>query len=290
MKKQQKLSFAASTVALLVLLSLIAVPFAYKGVNEGHVGVHKEWGAVTGKTLAPGAHLKMPIRDGVQNVEIRPRTYTMSHTSGEGKKANRDDSIRVTTINGTDVDVDVTIRYRVNAERADEFVTEWNNENQLEKRLIRPTVRSTGRDVAAGITTSDIYTQMGREALERAIREDLRAEMGDEPVVLEAVQVRDVKLPNSYQRQLNAKESAKVQIEKKEYQIQSARKDKQRKLIEAEAEAEANRIVGESLTDEVLADRYIKSLDRTDTVYIPVGEDGLPKFVNATADQEDDDQ
>jgi hypothetical protein len=46
----------AVAAGLLLVLSLITGLLAYRQVPEGHAGVEKEWGAVTGTTLDPGAH------------------------------------------------------------------------------------------------------------------------------------------------------------------------------------------------------------------------------------------
>lgn len=72
-------------LGLLLVVSLIAGVLAYRQVPAGHAGVETEWGAVTGTTLEPGAHWKVPVMTSVQDVETRPRTCTMSTTEGEGE-------------------------------------------------------------------------------------------------------------------------------------------------------------------------------------------------------------
>jgi regulator of protease activity HflC (stomatin/prohibitin superfamily) len=70
-------------VGVAVVIALIGGVLAYEQVPEGHEGVTTEWGAVTGETLDPGAHFKIPVMQNVQAVETRPRTYTMSNTAGQ---------------------------------------------------------------------------------------------------------------------------------------------------------------------------------------------------------------
>lgn len=113
-------------LAVLLVFSLIGVGVAFHKVPEGHAGVEKSWGSVTGHIDQPGANWKMPVAESIQNVEVRPRTYTMSATEGEGAK-NDADAITVKTVNGSTVGVDVTVRYRINDDEADEFVREWND-------------------------------------------------------------------------------------------------------------------------------------------------------------------
>jgi regulator of protease activity HflC (stomatin/prohibitin superfamily) len=262
-------------VGLLVVTALVVGFLAYKQVPEGHQGVTAEWGAVTGETLEPGAHWKTPVAQGVQNVEIRPRTYTMSATQGEGER-QQSDAVTVQTVNGTTVDVDVTVRYRIAAESADTFVVEWNDVDQMEQRLIRPTIRSELRDEAAQVRTSEVYTSRGRELLAQAAREALNTEFDDEPVVLEAVQVRNVDLPDSIDQALNEKAEAeqRVQVEQRRVQQEEARAEQRR--VRARAEADVIETRGEALQENpvVLRARLIDAYGNG-TVFVTDGNQSL---------------
>jgi len=267
---------AALGLGLLVVLGLLLG--GYHQVPEGHVGVKKSFGAVTGDELAPGAHLIVPVKDSVQDVEIRPRTYTMANTKGEGDRPGRADAVTVQTVNGTTVRIDITVRYRVQQSNPSKFVTEWRTVGQAEQRLIRPSIRSRLRDEAAGIQTSEIYTSDGRERLGTAAQEKLESAFASEALVLEEVQVRDVDLPSSYDEALNEKEIAKQRVQKKEFEIQQARKEKERQEIRAEADARVIEIRGRALRENpiVLKQQYIKSIDASDKVILATDRDGTP--------------
>lgn len=277
----------SGAMAVLVVLAIVVGGFiaAYEEVPEGHTGVVKDLGAVTGHTFDPGPHFTNPVTQSVQRVEIRPRTYSMVDAQGEGEKTQRRDAVVVTTINGSTVRVDVTVRYRVDADRADEFVSEWNNLRQVEQRLIRPTVRSRLRDEGAAIRTSNIYTQGGREMLADAAREELRDEFADEALVLEAVQVRDVQLPETYKTALNQKEIAKQKVQEKKFEVQQERQEAERKRVAAEAEADVIAIKGEALrkNPEVLELRYINAISPTDKVILgSSGGSATPFIIDTT--------
>lgn len=268
----------------LVAMVLILAATSYAQVGTGHVGVERQFGAVTGTTYDEGPHITPPwVR--VQTVETRPRTYTMADTEGEGDRAERRDAVVVQTVNGTTVRADITVRYRVDDDRTDEFVREWATVEQMEQRLIRPTVRSELRDEAANIQTSNIYTSVGREALATAATTALEDEFGDEPIVLEVVQVRDVQLPGTYEQALNDKEIAKQRVQEKEFEVQQERQEAERKRVEAEANADVIRIEGQALRDhpEILVQQQIAAQANATTVYVPVGNDGLPLYLQANS-------
>lgn len=275
-------------LGLLLVGSLIVGVLAYRQVPEGNAGVEKEWGAVTGTTLEPGAHWKIPIMTTVQGVETRPRTYTMSATEGEGERS-RADAITVKTVNGSSVDVDITIRYRINPSQADTFVEDWNREQQMEERLIRPTIRTVLRDEASSLQTTGtdaIYTQTGRAALEEAALGALRDEFEDEPITLEAVQIRNINLPDQIDQTLDQKEQAKQQVEVEKEKVRQEEARAEQKIVQAEADSEAIEIRGEALRENkvVLQQRYIEALKQAETIYVPTESGGITLTRDVSAD------
>lgn len=273
----------AVAAVVMIIAAMVGGVLAYRQVPEGHAGVEKDWGAVNGNIADSGAHWKVPVMTSIQNVETRPRTYTMTNNQGEGAM-NDADAITVKTINGTSVDIDVTVRYRINSSEADQFVSDWNNENQMEQRLIRPTIRSDLRDEASDIQTTGsdgIYTRDAREELAATARESLAQRFEDEPIVLEEVQIRNIDLPDSIDQTLSEKEQAKQQVEVEQQKIQQEEARKEQRIVQAEADAEevrisaqadanATRIRGEALDKHpiVLRQQYISALEQGETVYV----------------------
>jgi regulator of protease activity HflC (stomatin/prohibitin superfamily) len=256
-------------LALAVATGFIAVIFSYEQVGEGHVGVEKEWGAVTGAVHPAGPNWVAPWV-GVQNVEIRPRTYTSS--------------VDVTTLNGTTFNVSYVIRYRVVDSRAAEFVKQWNQIEQAEQRLIDPTVEDRMRKEGAGIRSSVIYTEDGRNMLATAAQEKLSEAFDGEALVLEAVQITNVGIPGNYQRALNEKEIAKQNVQKEKYNVEKQRQIARQKEIDAEADARVIEITGEALRANpiVLQQREIDAIKPTDKVIIGSGNGGI--IIDANTD------
>jgi regulator of protease activity HflC (stomatin/prohibitin superfamily) len=268
------LTTSATVIGLVLLLfvALIGGVMAFEGVNEGAVKVVKNQGAVTGTVLEPGWHFITPIVEGTVSIPTRPQTYTMSHQSGEGDNANQDDSVRVLTQDGLHVDVDVTVRYRVTPRDAPRFHEEYRDLPTAETRLIRPTVRSVLRTEGGNIDVTDIYTGEGQTRLKLAVEGALKNETDGSGIVIESVQIRNVRLPTEYANSIEQKKVKQQKIEEAEYEIQVAEKNKQRQVIEAEAEAEQIRIKGNALrkNPEVLDLRYIEALrENENTIYVP---------------------
>ncbi|AFK17891.1 prohibitin family protein [Haloferax mediterranei ATCC 33500] len=267
-------------IALLLIAAPIAGLLAWEPVEEGNVKVVKKWGATTDTVFQPGAHLINPVSQSTVSLSVRPQSYTMSGKSTEGAQQG-DDAITVLTKDGLRTDIDVTVRYRVDSGKAVKFYRNYRTLGSAEERLIRPSIRSVLRTEAGRLPVTVIYTGEGQTKLKAAAEKELSQEFAEAGLILEAVQVRNVELPSEYAQAVEQKEITEQRRQQKKDELAVEELEAERKRIEAQGQADANRILAESLSDEVLTQKYIKKLDETDTVYIPVGEGGYPQFVRS---------
>lgn len=274
--KLKKLEVGAIAAAFVLLVAGVGGVMAWNPVEEGTVDVVKQWGDSTGETIEPGAAWIVPVKETTASIETRPIAYTMSSTSGEGsgEGSSRDDSIEVLTNDGVSVDVDVTIRYRVSTDDAAKFYEEYKSTGQVESRLIRPTTRSVLRTEGGDIDTTQIYTGAGQDQMRDAVLAALNTETDGSGIIIEAVQIRRIHLPESYADAVEQKEVEKQKVLQKQSEIEREKLEAERKIIQAEGEAESNRIVAESLKNnpELIQVKYIEALRANDnTIYVGAG-------------------
>ena len=275
------MNFKISGIAVIVISVFVILGLLLSSVTvgTGDRGVVEKWGAATGEQFTPGFHFINPVSQSVETFSVRPQTITFAGSQNTGNNQGPGtDVITAPSANGTIVSTEVTVRYRIPEDQVVDFYREWKSIEKLKRDLIIPTVRGSVRDESSTISTTEIYKQSGRIRLSETTTERLRDQLEDEPVILETVTIRDVELPQGYQQSIEQKDA-------KQQQIESARAEAERKRIEAQGEADANDIKDRSLTRSILIDKFIQSLDETDTVYVPTGDDGLPTYlpVNGTS-------
>lgn len=105
-------------------------------------------------------------------------------------------------------------------------------------------------------------------------------EWEDEPIVLEAVQIRNIDLPDEIDETLDEKEQAKQQVQVEKEKVKQEEAKAEQKRVAAEADADVIRIKGEALENNeiVLQDRYIEALREGGAIYV-VPEDGSTPFL-----------
>jgi len=251
-------------------------------VPEGNTGVQIEQGKAIGE-LEPGWHWIVPVYQDVKTLSFRTETYTMSSSQSSRaieNDARSEDALSVKTKEGLNSQMDVSIRYRMKRDQAQEVYTQLGMTEDIVRKLIRPTAREEIRTSASRFSINEIYSE-NRSDFREAVEDDIRNDFEDYGFEVQKVQIRNIRLPDRVENAIEAKESVEQEIEKKEKEVKRERLEKERKIVEAEGEAEQNEILDQSLTQKVLVNRYINALESGDVrvAYIPLGDSGTPSFV-----------
>ncbi|CAI49388.1 stomatin family protein [Natronomonas pharaonis DSM 2160] len=273
----------AAAVAGIVLLLVVGIAFLFSvaTVDEGDRGVKKVQGSVTGDVLEPGWHFPLvPFYHSVEYIEIRPQTYTMSGDVFEGDVAE-EDAVDFRSADQQRVGADITVRYRVNEDGADEFHREWNTIDQYEQRLLRPETVDTVAREASALNATEANSDEGRELLGDIIADELRSQ-SPRYVDIESVQVRDIHFDPEFEQALEQVEIAQQEADAERTRAQG---DADAERIRAEGEADALREVQEALTEENLALEQIRAYDEG-TVYVTDG--GTPVILDPEEGSLDD--
>lgn len=258
-KKVDKLSLAWS----LIPLALAAVTFGLGCFYAQDIGeavvIRNFGGSLAGHTTEAGFHAKMPWQD-VTSWDIRNRLINL-YRDNEYKYDNGSYDGATVTVNdqsGTKADVDVQVIYSIDADYVEQLYAEYGTQEAYVSNYVSNDVRQTVRDCAGGFSTIQLLTD--RDGYAKSIQDALSERWEGKGVIVESVQVQDVRYAQSItdayanaqtaeiekQRALNAQETAKVEAETKK--------------IEAQGEADANRVLTESLTPEVLQQLYYETL------------------------------
>lgn len=260
-----------AVVLLIVLLSVFTV------IPAGNVGVVETFGRVSDSELLPGLHFKNPLAK-VTVIPTRTQDYTMSVIPGENE-LYADDSIRVLTKEGLSVDLDITVLYSVMPDRASDLYQ--NIGLMYSDVLVRPQIRSTIREVSSQYEAKAMYSD-NRVEMREALLTALQDKLSLRGINIEEVLLRNVNLPETLAAEIEATLTAKQENETYTYKLEVEQKEADRKAIEAEGQAEAQRLLNTSLTSEYLQYKYIETVGQCNgTIYVPVDPStGLPLMQN----------
>ncbi len=246
----RKLGFASFGLAALFLLSA-----SFTIVEPGYVGVPVTFGNVGSQSLPAGIHPIFFLTD-VYKMSVQTKAYTMSSVRNEGNKVG-DDAVATLSRDQLILKFDVSVWYHLDASQANNVYS--NIGLDYEEVIVRPAIRTSLVNAATKFDASDVMS-LQRDAYTKMVTELLLKELNGRGVVLDNVLIRNVEPPATVSDAIAAKLKASQEAQQMEYTIQYAQKEAQRKAIEAQGISNAQKIIGNGLTQNYLQWYYISQL------------------------------
>ena len=252
-----------------LLVGLLAAGCA--AVPAQHVGVLESFGKVHDETWGPGLHPWMPWfgvhRINCRTLQIEEQTATP-------------------TSEGLVVGLDVSIVYHAEPTMAKEIFGRYGGLDGVVSNILVPEFRSVIRDVTAGFNAVDLYSAR-REEIGRRMLADMRKRLEGRGVMVEAMLLRNIRLPDQVAKAVEAKLAADQQAQQMEFVLRKEKSEAERKRIEAQGISDFQRIVTAGITPGLLtwkgieATEKIASSPNAKVIVVGGGKNGLPLILNS---------
>jgi len=222
-------------------------------------------GGFRGAVQGPGNYGISPWRNRIVNIDVRPATYTEEF------------SILVKD--------DLNVAFRVHAVmkveqgRVREVVEGFGSEHWY-PRFIKEPFRTIVRQSVQEYASRELKAE--RDTIAKIIETELGAYLDTTPFEVVRLAVGNIDYPPVVSQAVEKKLAAKQLLEEKETQREIAERDAEIRVEEAKGIAAAQKIINATLTPNYLqheaiqAQRSMASAPNHTTVYIPVGNNGLP--------------
>jgi regulator of protease activity HflC (stomatin/prohibitin superfamily) len=239
----------------IILIGLLVIISFFRIVPPGHAGVPVLLGRVQ-KQMQSGLNVVIPIVS-VNLMDVRTNAYTMSSIRDEGQQKG-DDAIDALASDGLTVALDVTIWFRLDEQKAS-WVFQNIGPDYVEK-IVRPSIRTALRDAASRFTAGELYSSVGRTLYTTTVDSLLDIAFAGKGIIRERVLLRRVKLPDMVMAAIEAKLAEDQNAQKMEFTLAKERKEADRKRVEAQGIADANRLIAASLTGNYVSWYYVEML------------------------------
>ena len=248
-------------VGILAVIGGIFVCMSMTMVGQGEVGV--VWTAKNGvqdEVLTPGMHFVHPLAK-VKDYPVAQQQLVLSNNPEDYNSNNHADWHVDAPADGGMVKMNVTINYNFIGERVVELYTKFNgmDGDAIVNNMVQNSIIAYIKEVTPKFTVMDIYSTKRAdvsEAITTYLNEKLTAEYG---INVSSALIIDVQLDEALNAKIQAKEQAKQDAEKAELDKQTALAQAETDKVKAETEAavtikkaqgeaEANRLLSESIT------------------------------------------
>lgn len=271
------------TALLLFLLGAVLIAFSsFFRQDVGQANVLRDWtGNIVGYETASGLHSKWPWVDTVTfDVRNQRAVFVSEQEPGQGDNiggAPDGPQITVQDAEGVTANIDIAIRYSLKPDSVIDIYSQYYNEENLRTRLIFNDIRSVVRSVPGKFTTIEMLTD--RNSVQEQILEALERRWEDDGIIVEDVALQEIRYGEQVTNAYAAAQEAQINVQTEQAKLEAAKVSAQQKVVQAQAEADANAILNASLTDAILQQRYLDTLKELaaagNLVIVPEGFSGL---------------
>jgi len=195
------------------------------------------------------------------------------------KETETFEKMEVLSRNGLSIKIDLSILHHPVQDKIG-YLHDNIGKNYLEK-IIKPAVRSVTREVIGNYLPEELYSTK-RTEIEQEIYDQTNVIVVDKYINLPAIYIRDVTLPQTLKTAIEQKLKQEQESLEYEFKIDKARKEAERKEIEANGIAKFQKIVNQTITPQLLkwkgveATQEIAKSSNAKVIVIGNGDGDLP--------------
>lgn len=243
-----KAIIGGTVAGVIIIGGLVVTNMFVEKVDVGTVGVVYNIDGVEDTTLSQGWHMVAPF-DKV--IEYPVKTKTISY-----------DSVPVATSDGKNIDIDVAFNFNIDATKAVDMYNKFGavSVDSIADGFLRTRLRDSARQVISKYSVIDIYGEKSSEA-QAQIQTKFAEDVEKLGFVIEGLTLGVPKADETTQASINERVKASQQLEAKNTQIETAKKEAERLAIEAQGISDYNKKISESLTDKVLQKQTVEKWD-----------------------------
>lgn len=231
------LLFLVLAVALLSLSSCSVI-------RPGEVGVKQKLGNLSDDIVTQGTIVYNPFITKVVKTSIQTNSLELS--------------LNLPSKEGLSINSQISILYRLDQAKVPSVIKTLGLNYQS---IIANVFRSASADVCSKFFAKDMHSGM-RSNIELSIKDKMGETLNKQGILIESVLMKSIQLPEGLSSSIERKLQAEQDAMRMEFVLQEQRLEVERILIEAKGTRDAQKIIAEGLTPEIIKIRSIEAFNQ----------------------------
>lgn len=232
-----------SRITIIAVAAIAMIFTSCATINPGEVGIKVNRG-VMDKTVHTSGRVRVGPNTRLIKVPIRT--------------VNREVKLNLPSKEGLNVSAEISILYHIEQNQVPTIIEEIGRD--YENVVILSVFRSASADICAQFYAKDMHSGK-RSEIETEIMQHMDSLLNDRGFVVEAVLLKSISLPPGLYTAIEDKLEAEQEAQRMEFVLQKEQLEAERKKIEAEGTAEAQKILAEGLNDYTIQWRSLEVLN-----------------------------
>jgi prohibitin 1 len=225
------------------MLTLLVAVSGCTVLRPGQVGVKQKMGKLSDNIVTEGAIFFNPITTRIVKTSIQT--------------SNLELSLNLPSKEGLSITSQISILYRLDKNKAADVIrTIGLNYSSI----IANVFRSASADVCSKYFAKDMHSGM-RADIEESIKSKMGETLTAQGIVIESVLMKSIQLPEGLASSIERKLQAEQDAMRMEFVLQEQKLEVERIIIEAKGTRDAQKIIAEGLTPEIIKIRSIEAFN-----------------------------
>jgi len=226
-------------ITLLVVAPFILVSCTI--IRPGEVGIKERLGKISKEITTQGTITYNPLTSRVLKASILTTNLELS--------------LSLPSKEGLSVTSQISILYRLNKDMFADLISTLGLNYEP---IIANVFRSASADVCSKFYAKDMHSGM-RADIEKAIQEKMAETLEAQGIIVESVLMKSIQLPAGLSNSIEQKLQAEQDAMRMEFVLQQAKLEAERKIIDAKGTRDAQIILSEGLTPEIIQYKSIEA-------------------------------
>lgn len=241
-------------IATIFVLTIVFDSFTT--ISSGTVGVVRRFGEVK-RVISPGINFKIPIIEDVIVYNTQRVIYETSAYPTESNADYTDYPVDTTTKDGQPISIKYSVRFSIDPDKAEWLANNLGNEAEIVEKIVKTDSRIYVRGIAREYEAGDLYTG-NIVAVQDAISEVLVKSFEKNGLILDDFGIRNIEFNPDYVAVIEQKQREKEKVTTEKYIAEQEQYKKQAAITKAEAEAESQKLLQTTITEQILMKMWIE--------------------------------
>lgn len=234
-------------------------------IKPGEVGLKQKLGKLSSEIYPQGPVFFNPFTSKIVRTSIQTRNLELT--------------LNLPSKEGLSITSQISILYRLEKSQVVKIVNDLGLNNE---GIIANVFRSASADVCSQYFAKDMHSGK-RSEIENDILKRMASNLLAKGIVIESVLMKSIQLPQGLSQSIENKLQAEQDAMRMEFVLQQEKFEAERKIIEAKGTRDAQKIISEGLTNEIIKLRSIDAfneLSKSPNTKIIVTDGKTPLLIN----------
>lgn len=227
-------------IPIIIVISLITFIGGFRTIKSGEVGIKTRFGKVVNNQLDEGVNFKLPFIEKIVKMNIQVQKIELD-TSSASKDLQ-------------DVNMKLAVNYRVDGNKATSLYK--NVGTKYQEVVLQPAIQESIKAVTSHYTAEELITN--RNEVSKKCMETLQEKVKRYGLSIDNFNITNFSFSQEFNKAIEEKQVAEQKVLTAKQELEKEKIEAEKKIVKAEAEKKANELKQQTLTDNIISEKFIE--------------------------------